>query len=161
MPSRDFEELTPHGKLRRLRAVAREALPRYGIEGARLTLLKYSWNTIFQVDAADGWRYVLRISRPGVRDLLTIHSELVWIEALSQETDVPVPRPVHARDGSLVSEIAIPSVPGSRCVSAFHWIGGRHTIHSASPRVIALLGETMARLHDHADTFFPPEPFTR
>jgi Ser/Thr protein kinase RdoA (MazF antagonist) len=143
-----------------VRALARDALVDYGLGGAELRLLKYSWNTVFRVDAPSGERYVLRVSRPGVRDLLDIESELAWMDALARETDIVVPAPIRTKDGELVTRRATAGVPEPRHVALFEWVGGRHAVRSPSERVIALLGETMACMHDHADTFVPPAPFT-
>lgn len=156
----EFDNLTRLGKVRRERTLAREALALYGLENAELRLVRDTWNTIFRVDTSAGERYAMRISRPGVRDLLDIKSELVWMDALARETDVIVPAPIGTRDGEFVTEQAHPAVPEPRYVSLFEWIGGRHVFRSLSNRVAALLGETMARMHDHADTFVPPARFT-
>lgn len=163
MRSRTGTESSPThlDTMRRLRTLAHRALEPYDIRAIRLRLLKDSWNTVFRVDAADGQSYVLRINRPGVRDLLAIESELTWIDALGRDTDIIVPVPVRAQDGSLVSHVGMPGVPETRYVALFHWIGGRHAKRRATQRVIALLGETMALLHDHADAFVPPQRFTR
>jgi Ser/Thr protein kinase RdoA (MazF antagonist) len=158
---KDFDALTARGRVRRERGLALHALESFDVQARRLHLLKYSWNTVFRVDGHDGRRYALRISRRGVRDPLDVESELLWMAALGRDTDVVVPAPVRTREGDLVAELRTPGVPIQRSIALFEWVGGRHVIRSRSERIIALLGETMARLHNHAETFVPPERFTR
>jgi Ser/Thr protein kinase RdoA (MazF antagonist) len=52
-------------------------------------------------------------------------------------------------------------VEDPRCCSLLRWMNGRR--HAASPRPVHLrrLGDAMARLHNHADRWSPPDGFVR
>ena len=49
-----FASLSRRGQLSRLRGLGRTALAAYGLEDARLTLLRFEHNTTFRVDASHG-----------------------------------------------------------------------------------------------------------
>jgi hypothetical protein len=59
----------------------------------------------------DDGPYLLRINRPRVQTPDTIGSEMAWLSALRRDTDLGVPEPVAARDGSFVVLAGDPGVP--------------------------------------------------
>lgn len=154
-----FESLTGRGQVRRLRALARNALEHYELPVERMSLLRTGFNTIFRLDTADDRRYVLRVNYPNERTLTDIRSETAWLTALARDTDLVVPEPVATTDGDFVVTASAPGVPEPRHCAIFGWIGGRN-VRRPSKRTVYLMGETLAKLHDHADTFQPPPGFT-
>ncbi len=111
-------------------------------------------------------RFLLRVHRPRrhgrhVDSLTAIQSELDWLVALRAETDLAVPEPQPALDGRLVTTAVSEGVDEPRCCSLLRWMDGRR--HAASPRPVHLrrLGDAMARLHNHADRWSPPDGFLR
>lgn len=135
------------------------ALEGYDLDVATVRLLSTHWNTIFRVDARDGKRYVLRISKPGYRDEVAIRTELAWLESLAREADVGVPRPVAGRDGRAVREVTVEGVPQGRFVTLFTWVSGRRSEDPPSSRTAFRMGQTAARLHASAAMFRPERPF--
>lgn len=155
--------LTRRAQIARLRHVAAAALEHYPLADGRLTFLTHGENTTFRHDGAQG-RHLVRVHRPqrhghGVDSAAAIGSELAWLEAIRADTDLAVPEPVATRDGA--PTVTVTAAGETRVCSVLHWMDGR--IHEASPRPLHLrrLGEAMARLHDHADGWTPPEGFTR
>ncbi|MBV9278747.1 MAG: phosphotransferase, partial [Chloroflexi bacterium] len=128
---------------------------------AGLRLIQDRWNTIYRVDTMSGERYALRLGRPGKRTILDIQSELAWLQALQDQSDVMVPRPVANRDGGLVTTVRSdgPAEP-CHCV-LFTRVPGRTARNQPTERNAWRLGRAMALLHDHADTFRPPADFSR
>ena len=57
-----FAQVTTRTQVNRLRALARAALPTWGLPDAKLRLLNHGYNTIFAVHTADGRRYALRVN---------------------------------------------------------------------------------------------------
>ena len=113
---RPFATLDRREQVARLRGVARAALDRYALTDARVTLLAHEHHTTFRVQAA-GDTYVLRVTRPGVHTPATVASEMAWLQALRADTDLGVPAPVAARDGTLAVLAHAPGMPGPRvCV---------------------------------------------
>jgi Ser/Thr protein kinase RdoA (MazF antagonist) len=154
-----FESLTGRGQVRRLRALARNALEHYDLPVERMSLLRTGFNTIFRLNIPDGRRYVLRVNYPNERTLTDIRSETAWLTALTRDTDLVVPEPVATRDGEFVVTAEAAGVPEPRHCAMFGWINGRN-VRRPSKRTVYLMGETLARLHDHTDTFQPPPGFT-
>lgn len=143
-----------------MKALAHRILDHYNLDIGRISPGRELWNTIFEVRTRDGGRYALRINRPGHRTEIEIRSELLWLDALRHDTDLMVPTPIHTRDGHLIVTDEINGEP--RHAALFTWLPGRHVSHKRPPsrRSAYLLGRTTARLHDHADTFRPPDDFS-
>lgn len=141
------------------KSLARRVLDHYDLDIQRINTGRELWNTIFEIRTTDGGRYALRINRPDHRTLTEIRSELLWLEAIRNEADLLVPRPLHTRDGELVVTEDLDGEP--RHAALFTWLPGRH-VRRAKPsaRTGYLLGRTTARLHNHADTFHPPAEFS-
>ncbi len=155
-----FASLTERGQGLRLRELALAALRHYPIEVLRLRLLTNHFNAIFKIDAARGGPYVLRINVSGHRTRLDIQSEMLWLAAIRRDTDITVPGPVPNADGEFVTTVAAEGVPEPRHCAIFGWLDGRKPNRQPALRTIQRLGSTMARLHQHANTFQPAASFT-
>ncbi|MEM7336233.1 MAG: phosphotransferase [Chloroflexota bacterium] len=153
-----FYELSRNGRIGRLRKMAQSALAHYDLDVAELSILSTSFNTIFRVKTEDGGQYVLRINYPNERTPIDIQSEMMWLDALRRETDIPVATPLHTKDGQLLVSITTDGIPETRHCTMFHWINGR-TMKKPSLRTIHKIGAVMAQLHNHADTFKPSGEF--
>ena len=155
-----FGSLTPRGQVRRLHRLGLSALSGFGLGPARLTPLRHEQNTTFKVEA-DGGPYVLRISRPGVHEPVTIGSEMAWLTALRRDTDLGVPEPIHALDGSLVLDVSDPGVPEPRSCVLLRWLEGRFVDERLAPRHLGQVGLLEARLQLHTVGWIPPDGFVR
>ncbi len=117
-------------------------------------------NVLYRVDTASGDRYALRISNPTWRSDVELCSELEWLDALARETDIGAHRPVPNRDGELVSTLHIEGVPEPRHCVLFTWVPGVELAARLTDENVEKMGVLSARLHEHAATFEPQEPFT-
>jgi Ser/Thr protein kinase RdoA (MazF antagonist) len=140
--------------------LGRTALAGFGIAEGRLTLLRHDYNTTFRVEA-EGGPYVLRINRPGVHTAQAIESEMAWLGALRRETDLGVPAPVAARDGSLVVVAGDAGVPVPHACVLLRWLEGRFGDRRLAPVQLRRVGILEARLHEHTDRWVPPPGFVR
>jgi Ser/Thr protein kinase RdoA (MazF antagonist) len=168
---RPYHELTRHGRLRRMRALAKAALGAYGLHEARLTFLRYFANVTYRVDgpgpvatgdAASPYvpnRYLLRVLVSNHWDYAL--GEMTWLAALSHEAGLPVPRPVPTLAGELQTRIATPGLPAGRIVSLMRWVDGRRRTTGLGPRHFRAWGRMVARLHAFAVGWQPPEGFQR
>ena len=173
MNIQDFELLPRNIQLRRLRRLAQAALATYGLEAASLTPLQHFLNTTFRVDVPSyalqsrgdrgekPLRYALRISRSGYQDASTIRSELLWLQAIQRDTNLVVPEPIPARDGSLLTTVSVPDVPEYRHCVVFRWVDGRFRNARLRPVDLVQVGRFMAQLHLHVQQYTMPEGFTR
>ena len=81
--------------------------------------------------------------------------------ALRRDTDLVVPEPVPTREGMVIQTVETTGVPEARHCVLFRWLEGRNTYRHPAPRTVMALGRALATLQDHADTFSPPDGFTR
>jgi Ser/Thr protein kinase RdoA (MazF antagonist) len=147
----------------RLRRVALAALDQYMLPEGRLMLVTHGENTTFRHDSPAG-RHLVRVHRPqrhgrNVDSALAVRSELAWLRAIRAETDLRVPEPLPARDGSTAVEAS--AAGETRACSVLLWMEGRIHEESARPVHLRRLGEAMARLHHQADGWSPPPGFVR
>ena len=173
MNLQDFELLPRSIQLRRMRRLAQTALTAYELESAHLTPLQHFLNTTFRVDVPSHilkprgdvgekpLRYALRISRSGYQDASTIRSELLWLQAIHRDTRLVVPEPIPGRDGSLLTAVSVPGVPGPRHCALFRWVDGRFRNVRLRPVDLVQVGRFMAQLHLHVQHFTVPEGFVR
>ena len=156
-----FQSLTPHGQARRLRQLALHALDQYDLEIASIHLLGMFTNTLFRVRTTQGLSYVLRLCAPGWRTETDIRSEAMWLQAISQKTDIVVPRPIPARNGEFVVEAPLPGIPEyGRCLLMTCLPGAPLGNHLTEANLFTM-GVLFARLHDYSLRFTPPPGFTR
>jgi Ser/Thr protein kinase RdoA (MazF antagonist) len=147
-------------RLGRLRRIGRKALASYGLEDAQVALKRYEQNITFRVDVRDR-RYLLRINRPGVHTPNTIDSEMAWLNALRRETDLGVPEPVAARNGSFVVVARDPGVPEPHACVLLNWLDGRFINQRLAPAHLSRIGALAGQLHEYAATWPAPSGFAR
>jgi Ser/Thr protein kinase RdoA (MazF antagonist) len=156
-----YSSLTEHGQARRLRPLALQALQRYDLQVNRLSLVTNDLNGIFRLDVQGGEKFILRVTLPeGGHTLDHVAAEMDWLAALARDTQLSVPRPLPARDGSLVVEASAPGVPEPRLCAIFSWVPGTNLAKHISPLNLSRLGELMATLHAHSLTYQPPAGLT-
>ena len=136
---------------------ARAALEAYDLADAELTPIRFVNNAVYGVRAGDA-RNVLRVHRPEYREAAHVRSELEFLAFVAEQvegTRVRVPRPVAARDGELVVEVA------ERHCTLLTWVEGRvlRVGRGLGPRAVHELGRALAHLHDAAERFRPSPGF--
>ncbi len=132
-----------------------------------LSFIQYFENIIYRVeyeaaitDSSMGepytpGRYLLRIHAMG--DTEAIASELIWLDALSQEAGLSVPAPVPTADGKLLTTIITPGIPNGRVVSLMRWLDGRSLRDGLRPKHLTALGKAVAQMHSFSSELAPPE----
>jgi Ser/Thr protein kinase RdoA (MazF antagonist) len=103
----------------------------------------------------------LRVHQPGYQTAEAIASELTWLAALRRDAGVPVPEPLPTLNGELMTRVTVPGVKGPRNCSLLRWVRGRRLTKRVRPQHLRAQGQLMARLHNHAAGWTPPEGFTR
>jgi Ser/Thr protein kinase RdoA (MazF antagonist) len=159
-PDRSYHALGRRAQIERLRRLARSALAHYGLEDARLALLRHEHNTTFRVDG-EGGPFVLRNNRPGVHRPATIGSEIAWLRAIRADAGLAVPEPVAARDGSLAVLARVPGVPGPRVCVLLRRMEGRFVDDGLTPRHLRAVAALQVALQEHAARWTQPEGFVR
>lgn len=153
------ELVSKRAQVARIRRTAVRALADYPVDEPRLSFIAHGENTTFRVDSGDA-RFLIRVHRPnrhgrGVDSQVAVGSELEWLAALRADTDLHVPNPIRARNGRWTT------VADGLVCSVLGWQNGR--MQAAKPRPVHFrrLGGVLARLHDHASTWTPPDGFLR
>jgi len=137
---------------------ARAALPPYGRDpDAPLRLLSLSENATYLVDDADP--IVLRVHRADYHSLEAIRSELAWMAALREQTDVVTPQLIGAGDGSEVVTVVRNEHPLN--VDAVTFVPGCTAEEKPEAVGFDQLGRITAALHDHVRDWAAPDYFTR
>ena len=159
---KDFFDLTPAGRSRRLRRAAVAALESYDLQVQSMRVLSTDTNGVFRVDGTDGNRYVLRVGRSGNigHSLDQVRSETDWLAALGRDTNLRIPIPVINFAGEAVTQVEVVGVPDERNCVLFGWLPGylldRHLTH----RNMEAYGALAAQLHEYAGSFHPPPGFS-
>mgnify|MGYP001114264898 CR=1 FL=1 len=114
-----------------LTAAAFEAVNAYGLAGSSLAFLQHSDTVTFKVTSGAS-TYLLRIHRPITEamgghglDENAVRSELQWLEALNEQTDAPVQRPVRNLDGELVTRVKLDAAGETYHCTVLSWLEGQ------------------------------------
>ena len=132
-----------------------------------LVLFNYLYNVMHKVTVKGRGSYALRVSNENAfgKTLLNARSEMAWLSALHASqaaTGVVVPRPVPVVSGEYVVEVKAGeggSTRDRRCVMV-EWLPGALCYKVITPELCEQAGKVMARLHEHASSWTPPEWFT-
>jgi len=124
--------------------------------GATLRAFSVTENPTCLISEAGREPVVLRIYHPGNRPELEIRSELAWMNALREQTEIRVPAVVPTPDGRDVV-----ALDGPVYAVAFTVASGEALDDYSLPATAAAVGEITARLHQHARVWEPPPWFTR
>jgi Ser/Thr protein kinase RdoA (MazF antagonist) len=155
---RAFDQIGAAGRSRRLHDLARSHLVRWGLEGARTTVLSTRHNATFRVETPAG-RWALRLARPGYQSDRALESELAFLAHVAA-CGLTVPVPVAGRDGALIQVLAGAGVPGEWRAGLFEWVPGRRRPRPGAEQLRAT-GALVARLQEAAGSFRPPAWFER
>ena len=149
--------------------VARRAVAQYDIAGCALTFIRHSDSVTFKVEGPGLGAYLLRIHVPVTSamgthgaDSSVVNSELLWLEALSQDTDLVLQRPVRNRAGALVTQVPTENAAPPVNCTLLHWVDGQpYHRDLESEQTAHQIGEILAKLHAHASQWEIPEGFSR
>ncbi len=155
-----LHDLTTIGRGRRLRPIVEALLAEYGVVASKLKQITEASNTIFKVTDARRKQYVLRIAAPkSCHGPDEMRSEVAWLQALAEETDIGCPAPVVRLDGGYITELSAPEEDVKLSSSLFRWVPGRMLDEVLTLENVSRQGMLMARLHQHAGSFSPPAGF--
>ena len=131
---------------------------------ARVSFLAESENKCYLVnDPLRSSNYVIRLNsgRLGHHRPHLIASEMMWLIALRNDSDVLVPQVLPAKDGSLVQTIHQPDLGKPRNAVVYSFLRGIEPTNNEISLNFERLGEVCAHLHLHAKGWIPPETFAR
>jgi len=153
----EFNALTDEQQIERFGRLAKAALDRFGMPMATLRHQSYMENVLFEVsDKASDSHASLRICRPDWK-VDALEREVCWLSELGRDTDLRVPIPIPTLDGELFAVVTCEGIPEPRACVLFHWVDGAYAAPGElTPARLRSVGQFLAKLHDHAETFHLP-----
>ena len=131
-------------------------------EGASARLINVSENATYVVEAAEGFKAVLRVHRENYHTKRAIECELAWLKALDADGVVITPGYYLGKNGEAIQEARIEGLESPRYMVLFHFVEGIQPEESGDlTRPFEELGAIAARMHDHIGTWQKPEGFER
>jgi Ser/Thr protein kinase RdoA (MazF antagonist) len=152
-----FAELSTRAQILRLQSEALLILEQYPITVARVRCINHDFNTTFRIDTEDGKKFALRINVNSRRPLPAVKAEIAWLEALNQQTDLIVPRPIRRKDGASISQFFSSTLERQTVAVLFSWLSGRDLGSSATAQQLFATGKALQTLHLHATTWKIPQ----
>ncbi len=132
--------------------LAAEALTSWDLAARAINWLGYGSNAVFKV-TTDAGDYVLRLQPAWRAKTAQVHSELAWLRAIRQASNLRAPCPVavHARQGdALLVEVAHPQLPPPHTALAclFEFIHGESkSATDLGFAEVRAIGRYLAQLH--------------
>ena len=142
--------------------LAYELIGRWNLGAAALSWLGYSHNAVFRARTAGG-DYALRLQTPGRMRESEVRSELRWLRAMRQHSDLKAPFPmatVENGEEKLLARIYDRRLPAPHIVygSLFEYVAGDARSASAmSLEDVFQVGEYLGRLHTVGQFETPPD----
>lgn len=143
-----------------LNTMAHTALEHYDFAVSELSFMGEYTNTLFQVNTTNNEKYALRICTPDWRTVRDIQSEIMWLQALADYTDIGAPKPIASKNGECLVQVSESNGNIDYKCLLMSWIPGSLLEEDLSESNLYLMGQLFARLHQHTSTFTPSENFT-
>jgi Ser/Thr protein kinase RdoA (MazF antagonist) len=131
-------------------------LERYPFHVREVSHLATHSNVQYRVVTESGQQFVLRVGTPHANTRTNIDVEVAWLDALREETDLEVVRPIRSNDGTLIVDEHDEVLGKERASVLFSWVPGQPMGDGAGPFAYRLLGAMSASLQDHGKQWSPP-----
>jgi Ser/Thr protein kinase RdoA (MazF antagonist) len=155
VPSAAYTGLDDDGQVEVLRGVALQAADAFGLGVRDLALVLHAYNTTFRLDTDDGRHLALRVNTNSHSTPEHILAQQEWLHAIAAGTDVLVPDPLRTPDGDWAVVVPCPEWGGPLHATVASWLDG-DDVGTCDEEQARALGDSMARLHDHAESFVVP-----
>ena len=141
------------------------ALEHWSLKPLAIDVVSQSENIVYKVTAAEG-TFAFRIHRPGYHTLDELNAEQEWTDALTRGGfRLPTTRPT----ASGARDLPVQVNGGTRYAGVIEWLNGStmkdladgEPTHEMRYQQLRVLGELMAKLHNHATTWQPSDTFIR
>ncbi|MBW4454626.1 MAG: phosphotransferase [Nostoc indistinguendum CM1-VF10] len=147
--------------------IAKTALAQYGMAQEQRCFLSHSGSVTFCIKT-QAKKFLLRIHRAiyTLQDDVwqrpeVIESEILWLAALCNETEVVVQEPVKNLQDRWLTQVLADETGEVFYCSLLHWIDGNNLNGQPTPQQAYHLGLLLARLHQHSSQWQLPQNFVR
>ena len=141
-----FAQASAISQARRLRKLAQEVVKCYALNIKEIRYIHNGENATFQLRDNRNQKYLLRIHRYGYHSTAAIEEELRWLNAISDASDIPVPRPLKAKNGLQYVVVKHPAMSYPRHCAVFRWVEGQFLWKRTNEKYMTKLGELIAQL---------------
>lgn len=141
----------------RLLPLAQRALARYSFRVREVTHLATHSNVLYRVVTESGEQFVLRVGTPHANSRTNIEVEVAWLDALHEETDLEVVRPIRSAAGRLIVDEFDEAIDKERACVVFSWVPGQPMADGSGTFAYRLLGAMSASLQSHGRVWSPPQ----
>lgn len=150
-----FDELAEGEGIERYRQLSLAVLQRYPLHNPRLEYIGQFEKIIFRVEAGELRRFAFRIHQSSTS---AIEPQIAWLTALSRETNLRVPEPIPAEDGTFIQQVEGWGIPQPRQCTLLRWVEGEFFDEHLTPAHLRHVGILTASLHEHSETFSKHHP---
>lgn len=134
-----------------------EALKHYNLTGNTVNFLQKSDTVTYKLEGSSG-THLLKIHNQA-QTRQSVESELIWLKAIKEDTNLVVQEPCLNHNGRLVTEIIREDIP--YLVTIQKWIEGEVLDREPTEDEVKSLARLLAALHEHARHWRRPEGFSR
>jgi Ser/Thr protein kinase RdoA (MazF antagonist) len=143
------------------------------VNEGRCDFVRQAGNTLFRIrtselpglttteDLFEKDQYLLKIHEPGYQEPEALELELIWLDAMRREVNLPVQEPIAALNGKLLLPVHMEGVEGTRHCSLLRWIKGHSIKKRFCPHHFRAQGKLMARMHEFSRQWQPPADLTK
>lgn len=153
-----FSDLTPRGRVIRLRRALDDVLSHYPLPQPRVRFVSNASRPVFQV-VSEGRRYAAKFHNPAEHALAQFYAETAYLAHVSPVPELNVERPIANRSGAYVTPVSHSGLGREAHVAVFNWVPGRSAGERVSVAGLRHLGRAAALLHRASRAFQPPADF--
>lgn len=149
--------------------IVNRAIAAWNIKNYKYDLIKNRENCVFSVTTPEGNKNALRIHRYGYHSNTAVESELNWLSAL-HGSGIAVPKVIPTKKGNTFTNVIFEGEAYPRQVDMISWLPGKplgSIEQGLNPEIRDIgetffeVGRTVAKLHNHASIWQPPQEFMR
>lgn len=132
--------------------LSKEISVRYGFSELDLQPLEEGNQKLFDAKYRQDGRYKRAVVRTYFDwvDRKDVEAETSWLNALSTDTDLLVPYPIPALDGTFIQELVLGPASGLSVAVLQAWLPGEELAENVTPERIKEVGRVLACLHNHS-----------
>lgn len=122
-------------------------------EDAKIFHLKYSENFTYRLESKkSGRKFALRVNRPGYHSMEELSSELIWMKALREATDIQMAEVIAGKDGAYIQKLDFSGTRDTYVCTLFSFLEGegiRGMEQSRLRKYQEEIGRICANMHLH------------
>ncbi|MEF3353850.1 phosphotransferase [Paenibacillus sp. GYB006] len=147
--------------------ISKKALKEYDLIDYEIEYIGHSGNVIYRVNETDSAKkFSLRIHESrsqGFEEIWStkesIHSEVTWLDALSEASDIVVPKPIYNQNNNLITEV-------NHCDKVMYctlltWVDGEQKPYVPTAEDAGKVGTMIGKLHFESSKWIVPYGFSR